>query len=60
MKLSDYIIPIGSPCEGCGIFVDNYFITAGHVLELHEDTAIYFRNEKFLLSKKAPKGFVIQ
>lgn len=51
MKLSDYIIPIGSPCEGCGIFVDNYFITAGHVLELNEDTTIYFRNEKYLLSK---------
>lgn len=51
IELNDYIIPIGSPCEGCAVLVGNYLITAGHVLEKSENTTISFKKKKYKLNK---------
>lgn len=51
MHLTDYIIHIDPPHEGCGIFVGNYFITAGHVVDNQANIAIYYKRKKLLLNK---------
>ena len=51
MHLTDYIVHIDPPHEGCGIFVGNYFITAGHVVDNQANIAIYYKRKKLLLNK---------
>lgn len=48
-----FIVPIiGQAQQGCGFFVGNYFITAGHVIEENNcPLFVYFEGKEFILDK---------
>lgn len=49
-----YIVPICSDEYelGCGCFVGDFFITAGHIFDSNSSHSIHFDNKEFLLSAK--------
>jgi S1-C subfamily serine protease len=52
-SISNYIVPImGQAQQGCGFFVGNYFITAGHVIEVSKmPLSVRFEGRDFILDK---------
>lgn len=53
MNKYKYIIPVFSTnnVDGCGFFIDNFFITAGHIISMAENPFILLSGKKVYLEK---------
>ena len=52
MDYSKFVFQIYSTVDGCGVMVDNLFITAGHVIEMGINSYILIEGKKYYMVKE--------